>query len=130
MHDTQDPLKLFSASADLSEKIAELQKELNLNSPGEVIALALSLIEISMGRELEISDAKKSTEVLLALSVESRKEVDETVNKAIKAGGIESREAQEHGWMYSRSFEDINGHIWEVFHMDLNKMPEEMKKKK
>jgi len=78
----------------------------------------------------EIADAKKTTEVLLGLQVESKKEVDEMVNKAIKAGGIESREAQEHGWMYSRSFEDINGHIWEVFHMDLNKMPEEMKNKK
>ncbi|MBI2659713.1 VOC family protein [Candidatus Woesearchaeota archaeon] len=78
----------------------------------------------------EIADAKNSTEVLLALSVGSRKEVDEMVNKALKAGGKEPRASQDHGWMYGRSFEDINGHIWEVFHMDESKMPEEMKNKK
>src|SRR3989344_1679197 len=78
----------------------------------------------------EIVDAKKSTEVLLALAVDSREEVDEMVTKAIKAGGREPRKAQDHGWMYGRSLEDINGHIWEVFHMDLGKMPEEMKNKK
>ena len=78
----------------------------------------------------EICDAKKSTEVLLALHVDSRKEVDEMMTKAIKAGGKEPREPQDHGWMYGRSFEDINDHIWEVFYMDMVKMPKEMKKKK
>ena len=78
----------------------------------------------------EIADAKKTTEVLLGLHFGSRKEVDEVLNKAIKAGGIESKEAQEHGWMYSRSFEDINGHIWEMFYMNMDKMPQEMKEKK
>jgi len=77
----------------------------------------------------EISDAKKSTEVLLALAVDSREEADEMMAKAIKAGGREPREPQDHGWMYSRAFEDINGHIWEVFFMDMNKMPQEMKNK-
>lgn len=78
----------------------------------------------------EICDAKNSTEVLLALAVGSRGEVDEMVSNAIEAGGNEPRASQDHGWMYGRSFEDINGHIWEVFHMDESKMPEEMKKKK
>src|SRR3989344_4370267 len=77
----------------------------------------------------EISDAKKSTEVLLALAVDSREEADEMMAKAIKAGGREPREPQDHGWMYSRAFEDINGHIWEVFFMDMDKMPQEMKNK-
>ena len=78
----------------------------------------------------EISDAKKSTEVLVALSVESRKAVDDMVKKAIAAGGNETRNPQDYGWMYGRAFEDINGHIWEVFYMDEGKMPEEMKKRK
>ncbi|MBI2559036.1 VOC family protein [Candidatus Woesearchaeota archaeon] len=76
----------------------------------------------------EICDAKKSTEVLLALAVESRGEVDKMMTDAIKAGGSEPRAPQDHGWMYGRSFEDINGHIWEVFYMDESQMPEEMKK--
>jgi len=78
----------------------------------------------------EICDAKKSTEVLVALSVESRKKVDEMIKKAIEAGGTEPRAPQDHGWMYGRSFEDINGHVWEIFYMNESKMPKEMKKKK
>ena len=59
----------------------------------------------------EICDAKKSTEVLLALTVDSRKEVDDMISKAMKAGGKEPREPQDHGWMYGRSFEDLNGMV-------------------
>jgi len=77
----------------------------------------------------EICDAKKSTEVLLALSVENREEVDELVSKAIEAGGLEPRNPQDHGWMYGRAFEDLDGHIWEVFYMNIGAMPAEMKEK-
>jgi uncharacterized protein len=66
----------------------------------------------------EISDTSKNTEVIVALSVEGREKVDQMINKAIEAGGRESREPQDHGWMYGRSFEDINGHIWEIIYMD------------
>ena len=52
------------------------------------------------------------------------------VSKAVKAGGKEAREPQDHGWMYGRSFEDLDGHIWEVFYMDESKMPAEMENKK
>jgi len=66
-----------------------------------------------------VVDAKKGTEVLLALAVESRKRVDEIMVKAIKAGGKEPRKAQDHGWMYGRGFQDRDGHLWEVFFMDV-----------
>ena len=66
----------------------------------------------------EICDTTKNTEVIVALSTESREKVDQMINKAIAAGGMESREPQDHGWMYGRSFEDINGHLWEIIYMD------------
>lgn len=66
----------------------------------------------------EIVDAKKSTEVLIALAFDSRDEVDAMLTKALAAGGQEPREAQDHGFMYSRAFEDPDGHIWEAFWMD------------
>ena len=66
----------------------------------------------------EICDTSKNTEVIVALSVEGREKVDQMINKAIEAGGTESREPQDHRWMYGRSFEDINGHIWEIIYMD------------
>jgi uncharacterized protein len=68
--------------------------------------------------EKEIVDAHKSTEVLLALSVDSRAGVDDMVNKAAAAGGTEPRAAQDHGFMYTRSFNDLDGHIWEILWMN------------
>ena len=77
-----------------------------------------------------VVDAKKSTEALIGISVESREKVDTLLNAAVKAGGKEFRDAQDHGWMYARTFEDLDGHIWEIIHTDENKMPQEMKDKK
>lgn len=66
----------------------------------------------------DVCDTSKNTEAIVALSVESREEVDQMIEKAIEAGGSEPREKQDHGWMYGRSFEDIDGHLWEVFFME------------
>ncbi len=66
----------------------------------------------------EISDATKSTEVIVALSVDSREKVDELVNKAIEAGGTTYAEPQDHGFMYQQSFQDLDGHLWELIYMD------------
>ena len=66
----------------------------------------------------EICDTAKDTEVIIALSTESREKVDEMMQHVFEAGGKESREPQDHGWMYGRSFQDINGHLWEIIYMD------------
>jgi predicted lactoylglutathione lyase len=66
----------------------------------------------------EIVDANKSVEAILALGVESRARVDELVDKALAAGGQPAGEPMDHGFMYSRSFQDLDGHIWEFLHMD------------
>ena len=66
----------------------------------------------------EICDTTKDTEVIIALSTESREKVDEMMQHVFEAGGKESREPQDHGWMYGRSFQDINGHLWEIIYMD------------
>jgi uncharacterized protein len=66
----------------------------------------------------EICDTSKSAEVLVALSFESRAEVDEIVGKAITAGGSTYKEPQDHGFMYQHGFQDLDGHIWEIFFME------------
>ncbi len=71
-----------------------------------------------------IANAKESTEVLICISAESREEVDEIVGSAIAAGGASSIPTQDHGWMYGRSFEDPDGHIWEVSYLDMDSLPE------
>lgn len=67
-----------------------------------------------------LSDAHKSTEVLIALSADSRAAVDDMLAKVLAAGGTEAREPQDMGFMYNRSFNDPDGHIWEIFWMDPN----------
>jgi len=65
----------------------------------------------------DISDAMTSTEVLVALSADSREQVDETVAKAIAAGGRTWKPVIEDGPMYGWSFQDLDGHAWELIHM-------------
>ena len=69
----------------------------------------------------EICDARKSTEVLVCLSSESRGKVEELVGKAVAAGGTAPRKPQDHGFMYQHGFEDLDGHIWELIYMEPSK---------
>jgi predicted lactoylglutathione lyase len=67
----------------------------------------------------QIADTHKTSAVLLAISEDSREGVDATLGKVLKAGGKEPRAKQDHGWMYDRAFEDLDGHTWEVMWMDV-----------
>jgi predicted lactoylglutathione lyase len=66
----------------------------------------------------QIADATKSTEVINALSCDSRAQADDIVRKALGAGGLSYAEPKDHGFMYQHGFQDPDGHIWEVFWMD------------
>jgi predicted lactoylglutathione lyase len=66
----------------------------------------------------KVVDPKKQTEVLLAVSVDTRKKVDAMHGKALKAGGSAVRPAEDHGWMYGQTFSDPDGHIWELLWID------------
>lgn len=66
----------------------------------------------------EISDATKATEVLTALSAESKQQVDETIAKALAAGGKPWKPTFELGPMYGGSFQDLDGHVWELMYME------------
>ena len=65
-----------------------------------------------------MSDPRRETNALFALSVNSREEVDAMVRKAVAAGGSHAVDPQDHGFMYGWSFYDLDGHHWEVFWMD------------
>jgi predicted lactoylglutathione lyase len=65
----------------------------------------------------DIVDTSKATEVLTCVSCQSKQEVDELVAKARAAGGKVPREPQDHGFMYSHGYEDLDGHTWELVHM-------------
>lgn len=70
-----------------------------------------------------VADARAATETLLALSCESRDEVDALVSKAVAAGAATPMESKDYGFMYQHGFEDLDGHQWEVFWMDESAMP-------
>lgn len=66
----------------------------------------------------EICDARKSTEVLVCLSYESRDRVNELVNKAVAGGATTYAEPKDYGFMYQHGFQDLDGHIWELIYIE------------
>ncbi|WP_342132436.1 VOC family protein [Hydrogenophaga sp. OTU3427] len=76
--------------------------------------------------KLPVADARKTTEVLIALSCDSRAEVDELVARAVAAGATTPNTPQDHGFMYQHGFADLDGHQWEVFWMDESAAPAQM----
>lgn len=66
----------------------------------------------------EIADATKTTEAIIALGLESRAAVDELADKALASGGSPANDPMDEGYMYGRSFQDPDGHLWEVMWMD------------
>jgi predicted lactoylglutathione lyase len=72
----------------------------------------------------QLCDTQVATEVLVCLSAESRAEVDELVAKAVKAGGSIYKEPLDFGFMYGHSFQDPDGHQWELMFMEPGAIPQ------
>ena len=72
-----------------------------------------------------IADTKTKLAGLFSLSVDSVDEVNNIVTNGLKAGGKETNEPKDYGFMQQRSFEDLDGHLWEVLYMDVTKFPGE-----
>ncbi|MFN2471026.1 MAG: VOC family protein [Gaiellaceae bacterium] len=75
--------------------------------------------------EKELVDSTKQTEAIVAVSADSRDDVDAFADKAIAAGGSTANDPMEMGFMYGRSFNDPDGHLWEVFWMDPSALEQE-----
>ena len=73
----------------------------------------------------ELADSRTQTEAILALSAESREQVDELADKALKVGGAPANDPIQMDFMYGRSFQDPDGHLWEVMWMDPSALREE-----
>ena len=70
-----------------------------------------------------VADAHNASEVLMCISRESRAAVDALTQRALELGATEAREPQDHGFMYGRSINDPDGHIWEIMWMDMAQFP-------
>ena len=71
-----------------------------------------------------LADTKNGLAGIFALSLENVAKVNEIADSAIIAGGIEPKPLQDHGFMQLRTIEDFDGHTWELFYMDMSKMPQ------
>jgi predicted lactoylglutathione lyase len=83
-------------------------------------AYAMLLVESKFGEFAKkgIADADAATEAILAITADSREEVDDFVEKALASGGSPANDPYDMGWMYGKSFNDPDGHQWEIFWMD------------
>jgi len=118
VQDLQRSMSFFSDLGFTFNKQFTDEKAACLVISDEIYAMLLTEKFYRTFIKKEIVDSAKLNEVIVALSCESRAEVDSIVGKALTAGAKEYREAEDHGWMYGRSFEDLDGHLWEVGYMD------------
>jgi predicted lactoylglutathione lyase len=84
----------------------------------DIYAMLLTHPKFAQFTNKSIADATKTTEVLVAVSTDSRDKVNEIVDTALKAGATEFAEPKDYGFMFYRSFNDLDGHIWEILWMD------------
>ena len=103
----------FSLNSQFTDKTAAC-----MMMSDNIYAMLLTHEKVKKFSNKQIADAHKTLEVLTALAVESRTKVNELADKAIKAGGTEAYSPKDYGFMFTRSFEDPDGHIWEIFWMD------------
>ncbi len=84
----------------------------------DIYAMLLTKAKFKEFTKKAIADATQTTEVLTCLSVDSKAKVEEMLDAALEAGATEARDPMDYGFMYGRSFNDLDGHIWEIIWMD------------
>lgn len=90
-----------------------------------IYVMLLTHAKFSEFTKKEIGDTTKTTSVINSLSVDSTEDVNALLEKVLNAGGNETNEPKDFGFMQLRSFEDLDGHHWEVFYMDITKFPQQ-----
>lgn len=83
-----------------------------------IYAMLLTHAKFSEFTKSPIADTQNSAAAILALSADSRADVDALADKALAAGGTQTYDPTDLGFMYSRAFRDLDGHHWEVLWMD------------
>jgi len=91
----------------------------------EIYVMLLTHLKFKEFTKKEIGNAFTAASVINSLSVDSVDEVNTMADKAHSAGGKETNEPKDYGFMQQRSFQDLDGHLWEVLYMDVTKFPTE-----
>lgn len=107
----------FSVNEQISDERAVC---IMMNDTISIMFLTEEFFETFSERPVPKGD---TTQVLVAIGLDSREEVDQVVNAAVANGATQHEEPQDHGWMYQNSFWDINGHGWNVIFADPSQIP-------
>ncbi|WP_130733867.1 VOC family protein [Flavobacterium sp. J27] len=89
----------------------------------EIYVMLLTKPKFSNFITKEIADTSKTAAAILSLELKDISSVNEMAEKVIQAGGKEFAEPKDYGFMFQRSFEDLDGHNWEIFYMDMSQFP-------
>ena len=81
----------------------------------DIYVLLVDQSQFKMITKREIPDTAVTSEAIMQLQVESRQRVDELADKAFAAGALPANEPNDQGFLYGRSFRDLDGHHWDVF---------------
>lgn len=119
------PVKQLSRSVDFFTKLgyqfnAQFTNETSTSMiiSDDIYVMLLEEAVFQSFTKKAIADATQTTEMIVALSADSREAVDELVKKAVAAGATTLKAPQDHGFMYGHGFQDLDGHLWEVFFME------------
>ena len=88
-----------------------------------IFLMILSHEKFSSFTKKPIADTKSSIAALLSLSMDRVEDVNQFMESGLSAGGIEPNEMRDYGFMVQRTIEDFDGHTWEIFYMDMSKLP-------
>lgn len=120
------PVADVAASTAFYEAIGMTKNEQFSNEQASAMVWADSIHFMVLHRDFyatfttkQIADAHTTSAALIALSFDSRDEVDAITKAALAAGGRELHDPEDQGFMYSRAFEDLDGHGFGPFHMDM-----------
>ena len=91
----------------------------------EIYVMLLTKAKFAEFTNKTIGDTQKSTSVINALSLDNKEDINVMADKALQAGGKEPIEPKDYGFMQQRTFEDLDGHLWEVFYMDMENFPKQ-----
>jgi predicted lactoylglutathione lyase len=90
-----------------------------------IFVMLLSHEKFASFTKKSLADTKTNIAGLFSLSVESVEAMNAIMEQGLAAGGIEPNELRDYGFMQQRTIEDFDGHTWEVFYMDMTKVPQQ-----
>lgn len=90
-----------------------------------IFVMILSNAKFSEFTTKPLANTKSHIAGIFSLSLDSLDEVNKLMTKGLKAGGTEPSEFRDYGFMQQRTIEDPDGHTWELFYMDMSKIPDE-----